>query len=242
MEADPEFIGPAALAKAYRFVGDPRDVETEARLHDLAEDPHGLYDCTHCFQCVDACPKGVAPMDQIMRMRRLAGHDYEIDDRNNGRRHETAFVDIIEKKGTLDESLLLQESYAQGIKGKLMPSKSAIKGLLGSLPTAIRGIRTGKMRSLPKLIPGIHPKLPGDAQEHVKRIYQHAEEHREELNLYISGVEESEEPVVAEVAEAEPSAVGGGPPGVELTEGGSETAGAEGGEASDGSAEDRRDS
>ncbi len=28
MEADPDFIGPAALAKAYRFVGDPRDVET----------------------------------------------------------------------------------------------------------------------------------------------------------------------------------------------------------------------
>ena len=25
MEVDPEFIGPAALAKAYRFVGDPRD-------------------------------------------------------------------------------------------------------------------------------------------------------------------------------------------------------------------------
>jgi succinate dehydrogenase / fumarate reductase iron-sulfur subunit len=56
MEADPEFIGPAALAKAYRFVGDPRDAETVERLHDLAYDPHGIYDCTHCFSCVDACP------------------------------------------------------------------------------------------------------------------------------------------------------------------------------------------
>ena len=27
MEVDPLFIGPAALAKAYRFVGDPRDAE-----------------------------------------------------------------------------------------------------------------------------------------------------------------------------------------------------------------------
>ena len=70
MEADPDFIGPAALAKAYRFVGDPRDAETVERLHDLAEDPHGIYDCTHCFSCIDACPKGVAPMDQIMRLRR----------------------------------------------------------------------------------------------------------------------------------------------------------------------------
>ena len=49
MEADPDFIGPAALAKAYRFVGDPRDAETAERLYDLAQDPHGIYDCTHCF-------------------------------------------------------------------------------------------------------------------------------------------------------------------------------------------------
>jgi succinate dehydrogenase / fumarate reductase iron-sulfur subunit len=161
MEADPDFIGPAALAKAYRFVGDPRDAETRERLYDLAQDPHGIYDCTHCFSCIDACPKGVAPMDQIMRLRRLATRDEEIDDVNNGHRHEAAFTEIIEKKGTLDESLLLQESYAQGIKGKLKPSKGAITGLLGSIPTAVRGVRSGKMRSLPKLIPGVHPKLPG---------------------------------------------------------------------------------
>src|ERR687896_1033937 len=67
MEVDPDFIGPAALAKAYRFVGDPRDGEHEARLRDLAEDPHGIYDCTHCFACVEVCPKDVAPMKQITR-------------------------------------------------------------------------------------------------------------------------------------------------------------------------------
>ena len=190
MEADPEFIGPAALAKAYRFVGDPRDVQSRERLWDLANDPHGIYDCTHCFSCIDACPKGVAPMDQIMRLRRLATHDEEIDDLNNGRRHELAFVKIIEQKGTLDESLLLQESYAPGVAGKLLPRISAIKGLVESVPTAVRGIRTGKMRSLAKLIPGVHTKLPGDAQDHVKRIYEHAEEDRLELNLYITGTDD----------------------------------------------------
>ncbi len=187
MEADPDFIGPAALAKAYRFVGDPRDAETRERLYDLAQDPHGIYDCTHCFSCIDACPKGVAPMDQIMRLRRLATRDEGIDDVNNGHRHEAAFTKIIERKGTLDESLLLQESYAAGIKGKLKPSKGAISGLLGSIPTAIRGLRTGKMRSLPKLIPGVHAKLPDGAQDEVKEIYAHAEEHSTELNLYIKG-------------------------------------------------------
>src|SRR3954462_52202 len=188
MEADPDFIGPAALAKAYRFVGDPRDGESRERLHDLAQDPHGIYDCTHCFSCIDACPKGVAPMDQIMRLRRAAEHE-GIQDQNHGRNHIEAFTKIIEKKGTLDEALLLQESLAPGIKGKLAPKHGAIKGLLESIPTAIRGIRTGKMRSLPKLIPSVHPKLPGDAQDHVKRIYAHTEEHRVELNLYIRGEE-----------------------------------------------------
>ena len=191
MEVDPGFIGPAALAKAYRFVGDPRDAETEERLYDLAQDPHGIYDCTHCFSCIDACPKGVAPMDQIMRLRRRAG-EQGIKDQNNGHNHEAAFVKIIEKKGTLDESLLLQESYAPGVKGKLMPTGGAIKGMIASIPTAIRGIRTGKMRSLPKLIPGVHPKLPEGAQDEVKSIYAHAEEHREEINLYIRGEEEIE--------------------------------------------------
>ncbi|MGI9556751.1 MAG: 4Fe-4S dicluster domain-containing protein, partial [Solirubrobacterales bacterium] len=187
MEVSPDFVGPAALAKAYRFVGDPRDAETEERLHDLAQDPHGIYDCTHCFSCIDACPKGVAPMDQIMRLRRLATHDHEIDDVNNGRRHEVAFVENIRKKGTLDASWLLQESYAPGITGKLKPSVGAIKGLLSSLPTALRGVKAGKMRSIPKLIPCMHHKLPCDSQDHVKRIYEHAEAHREELNLYIAG-------------------------------------------------------
>ncbi|HEY7151156.1 MAG TPA: succinate dehydrogenase/fumarate reductase iron-sulfur subunit [Solirubrobacterales bacterium] len=193
MEVDPDFIGPAALAKAYRFVGDPRDAESRERLYDLAQDPHGIYDCTHCFSCVDACPKDVAPMDQIMRLRRLATRDHEIDDVNNGRRHELAFTKIIQRKGTLDEALLQQESYAPGIKGKLAPKPLGLKALIQSLPTALRGIRTGKMRSLPKLIPGVHAKLPDGAQDQVKRIFTHAEEHHEELNLYISGEEELED-------------------------------------------------
>ena len=78
-------------------------------------------------------------------------------------------------------------------------------GLLESIPTAIRGLRSGKMRSLPKLIPGIHPKLPGDGQENVKRIYAHAEDHAIELNLYIKG-EEAEEDAPVPEAEAVPAA------------------------------------
>ena len=83
-----------------------------------------------------------------------------------------------------------------------MPRLASIKGLFESIPTAIRGIRTGKMRSVPKLIPGVHHKLPGDSQDHVKRIYERAEESRIQLNLYVIG-EGGEEDTSAEAVEPE---------------------------------------
>ncbi len=111
MEVDPGFIGPAALAKAYRFVGDPRDDQQFERLNDLAQDPQGIFDCTHCFKCVEACPKDVNPMGQIMRLRRIATGDHHIVDRNNGERHEAAFTTLVKDNGLLWEAELLPRSY-----------------------------------------------------------------------------------------------------------------------------------
>ena len=54
---DPKFLGPAALAKAYRFVFDSRDSKKEDRLRELSEMEGGIWDCTRCFMCVEACPK-----------------------------------------------------------------------------------------------------------------------------------------------------------------------------------------
>src|SRR5471032_1994818 len=139
MEVDPGFIGPAALSKAYRFVGDPRDADHFERLKDLSEDEHGLYDCTHCFNCIDACPKDVAPMSQIMRLRRKSGSDHEIEDRNNGYRHEHAFVKNVRRNGLLHEADLLPDSYG----GKFNPR--AVPELIASLPIALRGMLRGKI-------------------------------------------------------------------------------------------------
>ena len=197
MEVDPEFIGPAALAKAYRFVGDPRDAHHEDRLRDLAEDPHGIYDCTHCFACIEVCPKDVAPMSQIMRLRRRATGDYGIKDSNNGYGHEKAFVDIIERWGTLHEAQLLPRSFGDGslVKGQTRPA--AVRQLVDSLPTAARGLARRKITPRKALI---HPKLPD--QKEVRRIYEEIEsrDERIELNLYIVGEEggggaEDREPV-----------------------------------------------
>ena len=190
MEVDPEFIGPAALAKAYRFVGDPRDGAHEERLRDLAADEHGLYDCTHCFACIEVCPKDVAPMSQIMRLRRRATGDFGIKDDNNGYGHEKAFVGLIEKYGTLHEAQLLPRSFGQGslVRGQTDPA--AVKQLVESAPTAVRGLLSGKVSPKKALL---HHKLPD--QKEVKRIYKEIEskDERLELNLYIVGENAAEE-------------------------------------------------
>jgi succinate dehydrogenase / fumarate reductase, iron-sulfur subunit len=195
MEVDPLFVGPAALAKAYRFVGDPRDAQHGERLRDLSEDPHGIYDCTHCFNCIDACPKGVDPMSQIMRLRRKAGSDFEIKDRNNGYRHEHAFVKNIRRNGILHEPDLLADSYG----GKFNPS--AGRELVSGLPAAISGLMRGKMTPQ-KLLLHQH-KAPAE----VKKLFDTIEsrENRNELNLYVSGYED--EPEAHEGKDTESGAV-----------------------------------
>jgi len=191
MEADPGFIGPAALAKAYRFVGDPRDDRHRERLNDLAQDPQGIFDCTHCFRCVQACPKDVDPMGQIMRLRRIATSDYGIVDRNNGRRHEAAFTTLVRDYGLNHESELLARSYGgNSWFGKFAPA--AGKELLSSLPLIIKGVLRGKLN--PKIALFGH-KLPKRDLDAVRAIYEKVEgrESRYELNLYVTGSDEDTE-------------------------------------------------
>jgi succinate dehydrogenase / fumarate reductase iron-sulfur subunit len=200
MEVDPLFIGPAALAKAYRFVGDPRDAEQFERLKDLAEDPHGIYDCTHCFKCIEACPKGVAPMNQIMRLRRRASDDHHINDRNNGNRHERTVVSLIRDYGLLHEAEMLPRSYGgDSWFGKFHPA--AGQELLDSLPVITRAVLRRKVTP-GKAIFG--HKIPKDALDEVKAIYEEVEtrDERIEFNLYISGTDEDNAENVPERVEA----------------------------------------
>src|SRR5687767_5407393 len=189
MEVDPLFIGPAALAKAYRFVGDPRDGQQFERLKDLSEDPHGIYDCTHCFNCIEACPKGVAPMNQIMRLRRVAGADHHIEDRNNGHRHEKAFVTLVRDGGLLHEAELLPRSHGgDSWFGKFHPNAGL--ELVDSLPVITRAIMRRKVTPMAALKPH---KIPDVKQ--VQRIFDaiHDKDERFELNLYIVGKDEDDD-------------------------------------------------
>ncbi len=194
MEVDPGFIGPAALAKAYRFVGDPRDDRQHERLLDLSEDPQGLFECTHCFKCVDACPKDVNPMGQIMRLRRIATSDQHIVDANNGERHEAALTTLVRDYGLLHEAEMLPRSYGgNSWFGKFHPA--AGKELLSSLPAVLKGIVRRKVGIRQA---ALGHKLPSADLQAVQRIYQTVESRPEryELNLYISGEDEVQTPPV----------------------------------------------
>jgi succinate dehydrogenase / fumarate reductase, iron-sulfur subunit len=191
MEVDPGFIGPAALAKAYRFVGDPRDDSQHARLLDLSEDPQGIYDCTHCFKCVEACPKDVNPMGQIMRLRRISGNDQHIVDQNNGERHEATVVGLIRDYGLLHEAEMVPRSYGgNSWFAKFHPA--AGKELLSSLPIVIKGVLRRKVNIKIAIFGHKIPKADLNA---VKKIYEKVEgrPERYELNLYISGTDEDNE-------------------------------------------------
>jgi len=213
MEVDPGFIGPAALAKAYRFVGDPRDDQQFERLNDLAQDPQGIFDCTHCFKCVQACPKDVNPMGQIMRLRRIATNDHHI----NGKRHEAAFTTLIHDNGLLWEAELLPRSYGgNSWFGKFAPP--AGKELLSSLPAILKALVRGKVTPMGALKPH---KLPKADLKSVQAIYDKIEsrDERYELNLYITGEDEKATPpgdpvavgVTHEIGGSEPPPVGAEP-------------------------------
>ncbi|HEY3250021.1 MAG TPA: succinate dehydrogenase iron-sulfur subunit [Ignavibacteria bacterium] len=52
------YIGPAALLKAYRFIFDTRDEAADERLN-IIDTPDGIWRCHTIFNCIEACPKEI---------------------------------------------------------------------------------------------------------------------------------------------------------------------------------------
>jgi succinate dehydrogenase / fumarate reductase iron-sulfur subunit len=63
-----DYLGPAALAKLYRFHIDPRESEDDSRLQ-LANYPAGWWACEFHANCMRVCPKGVPPNFAIGQAR-----------------------------------------------------------------------------------------------------------------------------------------------------------------------------
>jgi len=154
LEVDKNFLGPAALAKAYRFVGDPRDDADQSRLRMYSQ-YGGVWDCTRCMECVQVCPKGVAPMDRIMGLRDKA---IAIGFNNNtGARHTEAFNELIKHSGSLDELRLPIKTFGM----------FNLPAMIGLLPVGLRALRRGKMP------PIFHKAIPGAAG--IRRIFERME-------------------------------------------------------------------
>lgn len=66
---DREFIGPQALAQAYRYCADSRDGGNAERFV-VVDNPHGAARCHLAGACSDACPKGVDPALGIQLLKR----------------------------------------------------------------------------------------------------------------------------------------------------------------------------
>lgn len=66
-----DFLGPAALTKAYRFLADSRDTAKKERI-DLIAQENGIYRCHTAFACSEVCPKEIAPTYSIQKLKGAA--------------------------------------------------------------------------------------------------------------------------------------------------------------------------
>ncbi|HEY8703248.1 MAG TPA: succinate dehydrogenase/fumarate reductase iron-sulfur subunit [Gaiellaceae bacterium] len=121
MESEPEFLGPQALVKGMRFVGDPRDGSTVERLEEYSGQ-HGIWECTRCFFCNERCPKAVDPRDAIAKLGAEAIK--ESVDRDMGAKHAKWFIRSTETTGWLRETELVP--HTQGVVSTIKQMKFAM--------------------------------------------------------------------------------------------------------------------
>jgi len=65
-----DYLGPAILLQAYRWISDSRDVQREERLKQLSEGPFKLYKCHSIMNCTRVCPKNLNPARAIARLKK----------------------------------------------------------------------------------------------------------------------------------------------------------------------------
>lgn len=70
-QANPEYMGPAALAARARFEQDSRDQRDRDALKEVTHD-NGVWGCRLVFRCIEVCPRHVRPADGIASLRTRA--------------------------------------------------------------------------------------------------------------------------------------------------------------------------
>ncbi|SDF73695.1 succinate dehydrogenase/fumarate reductase iron-sulfur subunit [Halorientalis regularis] len=70
---DNEYLGPAAINKAYRFAMDEREGEDRKQQRlNIIEQEHGVWRCQTQFSCTEVCPKDIPLTDHIQELKREA--------------------------------------------------------------------------------------------------------------------------------------------------------------------------
>jgi succinate dehydrogenase / fumarate reductase iron-sulfur subunit len=69
-ENHPAFLGPAAIAQAYRFNADTRDKGFEKRLPTL-DHPDGVWPCENHFKCTHCCPRSILITKRINQTKKM---------------------------------------------------------------------------------------------------------------------------------------------------------------------------
>jgi len=68
-EQDPQFIGPAAVLRAQRYVFDSRTANPEERL-EVLDKPHGVLGCKNYYKCTFVCPKNIKVTEAIIKTKK----------------------------------------------------------------------------------------------------------------------------------------------------------------------------
>lgn len=67
--SNPDFVGPAALVNAHRFIFDSRD-KAGAERSDVISSREGVWRCRTVFNCTDACPRGIQVTNAMEEVKR----------------------------------------------------------------------------------------------------------------------------------------------------------------------------
>lgn len=70
LDKNSAFLGPAAIAQAYRFLADTRDRGLEDRLPVL-DQPDGVWPCENHFKCTQSCPRAILITKRINQTKRM---------------------------------------------------------------------------------------------------------------------------------------------------------------------------
>ena len=67
---NPDFLGPFALTRAYRYSVDKRENSAKTIIDNIQN--NGVWDCTLCGECTAVCPKGIDPKMDITMLRSIS--------------------------------------------------------------------------------------------------------------------------------------------------------------------------